>query len=174
MRRMALPKIKPVVEVPVSYVTWRVGGKSFTTKEEARKEQKKMRQALAIERLLGPEAYDPRLLFANGEGYIQHTATAVKKAHHMMADALEKTWPDLKEFLANLRTTKVPARESFIGRYVDDSLSASNTWLARVYWRLMRIDSQNREWGQTYFALGHPYPGAKEWTERRWNPDYEA
>lgn len=174
MSRVALPKIKPIVETPVSYTVWRVGGKSFQTKGEAQSELKKMKQALRIEKLLGPEAHDPRLLFASGDGYIQHTADAVKKAHRMMADALEKIRPDLHGYLKNLRTMRVPARENFVSRYVDDSVSDSNTWLTHVYWRLTHIDSKNREWGQPYFALGHPRPDAEKWTDRKWYPSYEA
>lgn len=88
--------------------------------------------------------------FYNGELFMQHTFDDVKRFIELVGDAL---------YIENLKRCQMwrEQPQGIIGRYLDDA----NDPASRYYYRLQCIDSQNREWGQPYYA-NNPNPKATE------------
>lgn len=76
--------------------------------------------------------------FANGGGYIQHSADSV--------DLISKSIRELGGF-------PMDTSMGFMGRCLSDSSSPNSAVLCCVWTRLYSIDGQNREWGHPYYAF---------------------
>ena len=108
-----------------------------------RRERARRFQAAANE-VLGDKKPD-----GNGATYVQHTVDAVHKFTMAIAAALG-------EFESHeMRDRWLEQPRGIVGRFLDDTGSI----FYRDYIRLISIDSQNREWGQPYYA-NNPNPEA--------------
>ena len=96
-------------------------------------------------RLILPEEHDT-VAFSNGHGYIQLTAATKTVFITMYLGAVERFLPDLLP-LAKGNPTGI------VGRYLCDGDSP----IYKLFLLADRIDSQNRLWGQSYYAKN---PGA--------------
>ena len=115
-------------------------GSRFESKVAAASHEQRLNEVDAAESPLGPKWQDEDCKFANGHGYIQHSATAVSgvRAH-------------LKRITNNAHP-----------RVLDDGGDPAY----RLFQRLACIDETNREWGQPYFAL-HPDVGDQKCLQDR-------
>lgn len=121
---------------------YRSGGRDFVTEAGALNHDRLLRIVAAVNAFLGPaEGIDP-----NGSNYKQHDAAAVQAFDNAFCDALKSEFP---------KEPHAAYTRGYIGRILDDS----NHPFVALYYRLARIDSQNREWGQIYYA-NHPNPEA--------------
>lgn len=111
-------------------------GALFDSAKECADHEKMVKALKTIMAPLGKKPKDPGCVFANGGGYIQHNFEDVEKAKSRLVDLFNKGRKEKMSF-------------SYLGRYLDDSLSvAYGEWV-----RLYCVDGQGREWGQPFYAL---------------------
>lgn len=121
-------------------------GSEWKTVEEASKRDQLQRYRAGINEILGSKRPNH-----NGEEYVQHDARAVALFIQGVAGGLA-AYVSLE-----MKDKWLECPRGIVGRYLDDSDSP----FYRDYWRLICIDSQNREWGQPYFA-NNPNAEARE------------
>ena len=88
---------------------------------------------------LKPIPKDDNCNFANGGGYIQQDKEVFQLAKAHIFTLANST----------LKSVDTPISWEMLGRYLDDS---NINCLYRAWKRLHCIDSEYKEWGQTYFA----------------------
>lgn len=81
--------------------------------------------------------------FANGAGYIQHSAEVVNKCQREFLNFCYEVTGN------SIFNEKIVHRQGIVGRYLDDGGSD----LYKHWHRFVCIDENNREWGQPFFAL---------------------
>lgn len=108
-------------------------GVEFSTESACEKHERLLIKVHEVHKLLGKRAKDVGCNFTNGSGYIQHTKEEVYK---------------FKE-----------ATDTMYEKYGYRSSSPLNT----LSNRLACIDSNDREWGQPYYALNHDKGKQVEW-----------
>lgn len=95
--------------------------------------------------------------FANGHGYVQQDAESIKRCKQVLfeianQDGVLKWWIDgQKEKFGSTDESFLTTDPGWFGRMLD----GSHAPLSRAYARFGCIDSQNREWGQPFYA-NHP------------------
>lgn len=105
------------------------------------------RKIKELTKLLGGEIDDPGCEFANGGGYYQLTAEAVRQFDHHFTEAVKEFEPDLFNAYAKKNIPFV-VKNYFTGRWLDDS----NSRLYGVAMIRFNIDDKFRRWGQMYYA----------------------
>lgn len=108
---------------------------------------------VAVEKIMLPLGVRPAgCEFTNGSGYLQHTADAIKAVR---ADLIAASRPHLSSWMEEQErkhnTDFMTIHPSWFVRMLDGGADP----LERGWCRLACIDSQNREWGQQYYAA-HP------------------
>ena len=84
------------------------------------------------------------------EGYWQWSADEVRAFKTALLPLVRETLRDWKQ--ADDITVEHMTSGSIVGRYLDDSTDSKHP-VRRLWWRVMCIDEQNREWEQPYFVL---------------------
>lgn len=127
-------------------------GSEWATEEEAEARENAIEAVKDLCSLLKPIDH----LDGNGGNYVQHDPAAVKEFKHrlvMMASKACKVpaWAENWERVEAL---------SSVGRYLNGGTGTIIPVIYQAWWRLMKIDSAGREWGQPYYA-NHPNYEAK-------------
>jgi len=90
---------------------------------------------------------DENCSYANGNGYIQWSKEEYNNLRNEFLDLVKDNHPSLKK---TVKITKdMDSNLGVMGRCLDDMDSI----LYAVWCRFMKIDNQQREWGQTYYAI---------------------
>lgn len=111
-------------------------GTEFLTEKECQDWETYLFKAAEVDRIL------PKKELGSTE-FIQHSATQFHAFLTGIARLIEmRHGTKYADMLLN-------NRHGFIGRYIDDS---GDKVLGQLMYRLLSIDSQNREWQQIYFA----------------------
>ena len=108
-------------------------GTVFNTEKQCLEYEKILQRVNEIMKPLGKMPDD--IGFANGGGYLKHDISTVDKAKKELTEFGNKLF-------------KLDCDLYNIGRYME-----GHDCLYRAWGRLVAIDNQYREWGQTYFAL---------------------
>lgn len=131
-----------------------IDGKTFEKREDAEKYELFLLEINKLLRLINADSKHDTIDFKNGKGFFQLTSEEVKCFIDGFGLLIKKYHQDL--FGVYNKNPK-----GIIGRYLCDMESP----LYRAWQYLACIDSDNRRWGQPYFAL-HPDEGESIWLNR--------
>lgn len=112
-----------------------IDGREFNSEADCLQHESLLAQIEAILPLKAPNSCE----FANGGGYIQHSAQSIQKARKELIKLAKKIDSYITE----------KTHITYLMRVLDDM----NSPLTSLAIRLYCIDSQYREWGQPYFAI---------------------
>lgn len=132
-----------------------IDGKVFEKREDAEKHELFLLEINKLLRLINADGKQDTNDFHNGKGFFQLTNLEVKQFTDGFVGLIKKYHPDLFEV-----GDKNP--KGIIGRYLHDVCSP----LYKVWHFITCIDSNNRRWGQPYFAI-HPEEGESIWLNRK-------
>lgn len=112
-------------------------GEQFNYKPDAVRHERKVYSYSKCLAILGDVRPD-----YDGKTYVQHEPETVLAFSHQVC-----LW--LREHMSrDLAARWAVNPRGFVGRLLDDTSSLGH----KLYSRMVRIDSDNREWGQLYFA----------------------
>lgn len=127
-------------------------GTEFKTESACKKHETLLVKVEKVNRLLR-RAKDSSCEFSNGGGYIQHTSEEVTNFKSKLVK-LCKVYSKHEVFRQSLEFI----HPGGLGGRILEGSPIYSIWM-----RLYCVDSQNREWGQPYYAL-HPTEGKQiEW-----------
>lgn len=124
-------------------------GRIYDTREQAAAQDVLFAEQNNVSRLL-PQAIDDGTRFANGGGYIQHTAEDMIAFHHGIRRLIAMEFGEDHDLVKAWDYGDVQT----VGRH----LNASNSNTYRLFLRFYSTGSDLREWGQPYFVK-HPDVG---------------
>jgi hypothetical protein len=126
-------------------------GSEFNTETECLKHEALCTEISAAVAALPKSPTDSKCQFANGGGYIQHTAGTFYHVREQLLRIANRLMPH-KWFDESIAHQTVDA--SWAGRLIDEISDP----LRRAWFRIMCTDKTLREWGQPYYAM-HPDKG---------------
>lgn len=123
-----------------------VDGKEFNSENECLDYENLIKKVNNIMKALPPLPKDEGCRFSNGEGFVQHDKTILRKVQINLLEEMKKHI-DHKWIQETIDNENV--HPSYVGRLIDDyGISPLN----KAWYRFMCIDKLGREWGQPYFA----------------------
>ena len=123
-----------------------VDGTEFNSENECLEYENLIKKVDNIMKALPPLPKDDGCRFSNGEGFVQHNKTNLRKVQINLLELMKKHI-DHKWIQQTIDDENV--HPSYVGRLIDDYGIRP---LNKAWYRFMCIDKLGREWGQPYFA----------------------
>lgn len=124
-----------------------IDGTEFNNENECLDYENLIKKVDNIMAELPPLPKDDGCRFSNGEGFVQHNKTILRKVQINLLKLAQKHI-DHKWLQQTIDDENV--HPSYVGRLIDDYNIRP---LNKAWHRFMCIDKLGREWGQPYFAL---------------------
>lgn len=123
-----------------------IDGKEFNSENECLDYENLIKKVNNIMKVLPPLPKDEGCSFSNGDGFVQHDKTILRKVQINLLEEMKKHI-DHKWIQQTIDDEN--AHPSYIGRLISDYEIIP---LKEAWNRFMCIDKLGREWGQPYFV----------------------
>ena len=123
-----------------------IDGKEFNSENECLDYENLIKNVNNIMKVLPPLPKDEGCGFSNGDGFVQHDKTILRKVQINLLEEMKK---HIDHKLIQQTIDDENVHPSYVGRLIDDyGISPLN----KAWYRFMCIDKLGREWGQPYFV----------------------